>query len=948
MDGNNDGTAVVDMGAYEFFPATATVSPTILSFPDQAFGSTSSSQPVTVTNTGSSTLLLDISTTGDFVQTNNCGSGVAAGKSCAISVSFKPITRGTLTGKLTVVSNTTKSPAVVSLSGTGIGPAASISPLNVDFGNQLQGTTSSAQTVTVTNVGELPLSFTSIFTKGDFAQTNTCTGGIATGASCTVSVTFTPTATGKSVGSLTFTDNAADSPQAVVLTGTGSINPVPLLNEPVVPSSAAPGSSSFTLTVHGTAFVSGATVDWNGTLLTTTFVNGSELKATVPASDVAAATTASITVANPGPAWSTSNVVFFPVGTQVPSVSVVTSPASQYGVGNNPEAVATGDFNNDGRLDMAVTAAGGNYVTILLGNGDGTFTETSSGPLTGVGPNSVVVGDFNNDGNLDLAVTNGAGNSVSILLGHGNGSFTAAGSIPVGTDPDAIAAGDFNGDGNLDLAVADRGSNRVIILLGNGDGTFTATGSSIATGTYPDSIAVGDFDGNGTLDLAVANKGSNNVTVLLGNGDGTFTPAAPSATGAGPDALVTADFDGDGKLDLAVANATDNTVSILHGNGDGTFTAIGSPIATGKLPNGLTVGDYTDDGKLDLAVADNGSNSVTILRGNGDGTFTAVASSLGTGAGPWAVVAGDFNGDGRLDLATANSLANTVSILLQGQASGLTLSPSSLNFSSQVVGTTSSAQPVTLTNNSAAAVAISIKMSNSDFAEANTCGSSVAAASSCTINVTFDPTAGGSRVGTLSISDNASSNSLEVALSGTGEDFSISAQSTSATVSAGGTASYDFVLAPKGGFSGDVSLSCSGVPAKSTCSISPASVTLSGSSSADVTVKVATNAASDALPIPFNPPEIPPTTMLWACLASLIGFGVLVRFLPSRVRTRARFLAPLVVVLMAITFWTACGGGGGSTAPSSTLGTPAGTYALTVTGKSGNLTQSTTVSLTVQ
>ena len=187
-------------------------------------------------------------------------------------------------------------------------------------------------------------------------------------------------------------------------------------------------------------------------------------------------------------------------------------------------AAAAGDFNGDGKLDLAIvnTSVTGTpgAVTILLGNGDGTFTQTPSSPITvGNQPSAIVAADFNGDGKLDLAITNATDNTVTILLGNGDGTFTPAPGSPfsVGTQPEAIAVGDILGNGKLDLVVANYGSNNVTLLLGNGDGTFTqAENSPFAVGQGPSSIVLADFNGSGRLGLAVANSGgAGTVSILL-------------------------------------------------------------------------------------------------------------------------------------------------------------------------------------------------------------------------------------------------------------------------------------------------------------------------------------------------------------------------------------------------------------------------------------------------
>ena len=279
-------------------------------------------------------------------------------------------------------------------------------------------------------------------------------------------------------------------------------------------------------------------------------------------------------------------------------------------MGTDPDAIVAGDFNGDGRTDLAVANYGSNDVSVLLGNGDGTF-QTQVTYAVGTGPDAIVAGDFNGDGRTDLAVANYGSNDVSVLLGNGDGTFQPQVTYAVGTEPDALVAGDFNGDGRTDLAVANYGSNDVSVLLGNGDGTFQPQ-VTYAVGTGPVALVAGDFNGDGRTDLAVANYGSNDVSVLLGNGDGTFQTQVTYAVGSEPDALVAGDFNGDGRTDLAVANVGDNDVSVLLGNGDGTFQPQVT-YAVGTEPDALVAGDFNGDGRTDLAVANYGSNDVSVL-----------------------------------------------------------------------------------------------------------------------------------------------------------------------------------------------------------------------------------------------------------------------------------------------------------------------------------------------
>ena len=460
--------------------------------------------------------------------------------------------------------------------------------------------------------------------------------------------------------------------------------------------------------------------------------------------------------------------LFFFVGAAAPLWAQFET-RSTFFVGNSPESIAIGDFNHDGKQDVAVATPGSSQISVSLGNGDGTFRAPTFYTVGSV-PDSIAAASLTNSGNLDLVVTNALSSSVSVLLGNGDGTFRTAKSLTTSADPTFVCVGDFNGDHIPDLVVAD--SPYISVFLGNGDGTFQSPINNTSLPTYVSGLAVGNFDGSGNLGVAVAapNTGFVAIGILLGNGDGTLQSAVLRPVNFEPESVVVADFNGDGKADIAFGEAFAG-LGVLLGNGNAAF---GPEVDYSGGGERVNAGYFGQEGKVDLVTADFPLSSVSVFMGNGDGTFQP-SVIYPTGAEAEFVAVADFNGDGQQDLVVADYLYGDLTVLLNTGA--VSLAPTTpITFPSQLINTTSAAHSVMLTNAGKTALSISSISVSGQFhlSTSSTCAGSVAAGAYCTLAVTFKPLTMGGKNGTLSINDSASSRPQVVELSGQGTVVSIS------------------------------------------------------------------------------------------------------------------------------------------------------------------------------
>lgn len=654
------------------------------------------------------------------------------------------------------------------------------------------------------------------------------------------------------------------------------------------PAGVGAGGPGFFLEIDGRS-LAGAVVNWNGSPRASSnpaSSTGSAVFAQISPSDIASPGTVTITVTTPG--GTVSNALTFTVGAPFTTIPLSTGTAT-------PGAVATGDFNGDGKPDIAFISFPANSgtpgsVCVLLGKGDATFQAPVCYPvgipifigLQLAQPRPLVVGDFNGDGKPDLAILNV--DSVSVLLGNGDGTFQPPLVAPACAvcGPNTLIAGDFNEDGKLDLIVGNTGQlsglqlvpASISILFGNGDGTFKPHYEFDLNGgilLFADDAASGDFTNDGKLDIVVA------PTVVSSNGFATVLNASPprevDTPSDGTSSVATGRFRSDGNVDVVLLNPSGNgtavgaeagaQVVLNPGNGDGTFQTFlpGSTYGT-ALGAGLQLysTDINGDGKPDVLLASAGG--VSLLLGNGDGTLQPSVEYETPTSGFLAFA--DFNGDAKSDVVVSQNTSdifsgvrsNALFLLLQGAFPAATPSPQSLSFGTSpnppvILNTASPIQSVPVTNSGLASLSVSsihfAGANPGDFSETDNCSNPVAPTLTCQINVTFTPAGTGTRTATLIITDNAPSQGATQAVSLTGTavppppDFTGTVTPNTQSVSPGLSTSYLITVIPLFGLTGDVTLGIAGLPAGATASFNPKTVSVTGGS-APSTLTITTDA----------------------------------------------------------------------------------------------------------
>jgi len=595
-----------------------------------------------------------------------------------------------------------------------------------------------------------------------------------------------------------------------------------------------------------------------------------------------------------------------------------------------------------------------------------------------------------NDGTSRITVS-----AVNGLSGSVDFTVTALGQpagVTASVDPASVS-----GSGTLTLTVSTtystRSANYLIVVTGT-SGTLTQTAYVTLTvgvsGTVPlVSLSTPDLSfGSQPLSTTspaqseiVTNTGTANLsisTVTIGGTNGIdFAKSGDTCTGAtvAPNGTCTVSVSfmpsavGNLSASLNFADNASGSPQVVALSGIGGAAASASlstaSVSFGSQPVGTTSAAST------VTVTNSGTASLTFTSIAATGDFAVAASgatcstSAPVSASSNCVINVTFtptatgSRSGSLTL-TDNASGGPQVVALSGTGTGpvVSLSSSALTFSAQMVGNSSSAQTITLTNTGNLSLTISSVTASGDFSQINNCGAAVSAGTNCAITVTFKPTAGGNRTGTIIVSDNGPNSPQTVALSGTGQDFTLAAASgspTSATVAPGSPASYTLSVGGEGGFNQSVSFTCAGAPSEATCTVSPSPVT-PGSSATNITVSVTTTAPSVSAPRSRPLPPVPPfspglkSLLMLALVLAAAAWTIGRRKQPGVSRWRST-MVPLASGLLLTLALAGCGGGGSGPSVTPNPGTPAGNYTLTVTGSTGSgssaLSHSMTLTLTV-
>jgi hypothetical protein len=745
----NNGTSTTTGPVWGFTTAGSGVpavnlSSNSLNFNNQATNTNSVPQNVTLGNTGSAPLTISsIGISGQYSQSNNCGAGVAAGGSCIITVTFSPTTSGTQNGTVTINDNAGGSPHTITLTGVGTTPTpvASLSVSSLNFGNQQVNTTSTQQSVTLTNTGTGSMTISGIVASAQYAQSNNCPGSLAANGSCAINVTFTPTATGTQNGTVQITDNAAGSPQAINLAGTGATSVIS-------GASVSPTSLTFASQTTGTPSAAQSTTltnTGNGTLSITSIVaSGDFAQSNNCGSSVLAGASCTI------------NVTFTPTTTGARSGGITFTDNAP----NSPQAVSLTGTGTASAIKFIQSASASSTSASSLAKAFTSATTQNNLLVVGVytwgGTVSSVTDTLANSYILATSGTTASGNKLYVYyaINKASGTNTVTAHLSGGGVMEDIH--EYSG-----ISTTTPLDQKKVSL-----GTGTAINSGAVTTLVPNELIFGfaGVDGSSVTSAGATftlrqNTGSGELSedkIVATTGSYSATATCPSTTWAG--AIVT--FAGAGTTPIASLSSASLTFASQQLNTPSaaqnvTLTNTGG--ATLNITNigltGANTGDYGYTTTCGATVAAGGNCAVSV-------TFTPTASGARTAS----------------VTITDDAPSSPQAISLTGTGTGapapaVSLSPASLTFPNQTINTPSAAQSVTLTNTGNAALTITSIAASAQYSQTNTCptgATTLAANATCTISVTFTPTATGTQAGSITIADNAAGTPHAINLTGTG------------------------------------------------------------------------------------------------------------------------------------------------------------------------------------
>ncbi len=877
-----------------------------------AFGTivvnTSTTQTLTVTNCGNGPLTIQsVASSSPIMQVDQNCTNIAAGGNCTMSFVLTPTETGSIYESVTLKANTPVPTRKIYVNAQAAAPEFS-SPSSVNVGDELVGTQGISQRIWIRNRGTAPLILADVSVTGDFSVRNDCTTPLAPYQYCYLWVTLTPSQIGSRSGVVTITDNAPGSPHKINLTGNGIASyAAPTISSIVaVPSTDSDGL----VYVYGTNFYSASTVLWNGQPRTTKPYGSRALEIVLSPGDLSSPGEVPVIVSNPAPGGGASS----------PQLATI------YGHLDNIMLNHMVYEPHSGLLYASVSQNSSQYPDSVVAI-DPAASKVVKNIVIGGTPNQIAVSD---DGTLLYVGLDGSKEVAQLSLPSGTVNFTSG-------------LGNDRTWGNPMIA------NSLIVMPGK---PHTWVVSKCGTGYAPCGEAIAVFNDSTELPNSYIKSqlAPDSMTFVGSDSQKLF---ASSLNFSPPIFYQFAINDSGISLTSELVDYSNASIGGGKLASDGTYIYVSNgqiidPVtqklkATIGIPAGYTV-------KTAMAL-DPGNERIYFSGLDNYGWLQLVAfdrntqqkvAALSTVAAPELADILRWGNNGIAMQQTSSVLFLPTS--LTGFSQSIEVTPASLVFGPQLL-TSSSSKAITIKNTGSNTVSITGVAKNdpgADFTVTNECPSSLIAGATCTVVVGFAPQSSGNKNGNVTISHTAPGSPTTIALSGIGADFSLSAAgSTSATISAGQSATYSLQISGTPGLSSTAALSCSGAPASVFCSVSPTSVTLSGTNGVNVSVNVSTTARTTAS-VSFRGTHALP---LWS-LGLLAGAALAIVISPRD----KKLWGSRCTLLLVLGFLISCGGGGGGSTPTNPppTGTPAGTYTLTVNAKVNGITRSSALSLIVK